>query len=216
MYVCKKKYSNRVWVIIAAAPLLFYIGVRLTPSFNPEKIVWGSFDLEYVINYTENYSMGKVEDGEEREEYTGRVGSALIFWNTFKDIDNYTLKTLFGEGVERAYTSAENRGTYDQFGRDYGLDHRGDITGVLMTLIAIGVVGVILLVIYYCFLFRLVRYKRLRIVLFVLVMFDFIFYNNTMIRNPFVSTLLMFVIVYSLVQYSPKGRYTEETHSFFS
>ena len=63
VYVCKKKYSNRVWIVIAAAPLLFYLGVRLTPTFNPENKVWGSFDLEYMMNYTENYAMGEVEDG---------------------------------------------------------------------------------------------------------------------------------------------------------
>lgn len=216
MYVCKKKYSNRVWVIIAAAPLLFYIGVRLTPSFNPEKKVWGSFDLEYVINYTENYSMGDVKKNEEREHYTGRVGSALAFWNVLKNGEDYTSKTLLGEGVERAYSTIGDRESYDQYGRDYGLSHRGDITGVLMLYIAIGLVGVVLFVIYYCFLFRLIRYKRLRFVLFALVMFDFVFYNSMTIRDPFVSTLMMFVIVYSLVQYSPKGRYAGETHSLFS
>lgn len=216
IYVCKKKYSNRLWGIIAVAPLLFYFGVRLTPSFNPEKKVWGSFDLEYMLTYTENYSMGKVEEGEERQEYTGRVGSALAFWKIFIDTDNYTQKTVFGEGLERTYTSSKDRETYDQFGRDYGLDHRGDITGVLMMYIAVGVVGVLLFVLYYWFLFRLVRYKRLRWVLSALLMFDFVFYNSTMNRDPFVSMLLMFVIVYSLIQYSPKGKYLMVDHPLFA
>lgn len=216
VFVCKKKYSNRVWVVIAAAPLLFYLGVRLTPTFNPENKVWGSFDLEYMMNYTEDYSMGKVEEGEEREKYTGRVGSALTFWNIFKDIDNYSTQTLLGEGVERAYTSAEDRDAYDQFGRDYGLNHRGDITGILMLQIAIGVIGIALFVIYYWFLFRLIRYKRLRYVLFALTMFDFVFYNSMMIREPFISALMMHIIVYSCVQYSSKGQYSMQSHPFFS
>lgn len=215
VYVCKKRYSNRVWIIVAAAPLLFYFGVRLTPSFNPENKVWGSFNLDYMLNYTENYAMGKVEEGEEREKYTGRVGSALTFWNIFKDIDNYTSKTLLGEGVERAYTSAEDRDTYDQFGRDYGLNHRGDITGVLMMYIATGIIGVILFIIYYWFLFKIVRYRRLQLTLFVLVMFDFIFYNSTMNRDPFVSMLMMFTIVYSLIQYSSNGHYSKINHPLF-
>lgn len=215
VYVCKKKYSNRVWIVIAAAPLLFYLGVRLTPTFNPEKKVWGSFDLEYMMNYTENYAMGEVEEGEEREHYTGRVGSALLFWNALIDIDNYSSSTLLGNGVEKAYTSSEDREAYNNYGREFGLNHRGDITGVLMLHIAVGIVGVILFVIYYWFLFRLIPYKRLRVVLFMLVMFDFIFYNSTMNRDPFISMFLMFNIVYSLVQYSPKGRYAGETHSFF-
>ena len=216
VFVCKKKYSNRVWIIIAVAPLLFYLGVRLTPTFNPEKKVWGSFDLEYMMNYTENYAMGEVEEGEEREDYTGRVGSALAFWEIFVDTDNYSVKTLLGEGVERAYTSAEDRKAYDKFGMDYGLNHRGDITGVLMLCIAIGVVGVLLFIVYYWFLFRLVRYKRLRWMLFALVMFDFIFYNSFSIREPFVSVLMMFVIVYSQIQYTSNGKYLMESHLLFA
>ena len=215
VYVCKKKYSNRIWMIVAAAPLLFYLGVRLTPTFNPENKVWGSFDLEYMMNYTENYAMGEAEDGEEREHYTGRVGSALTFWNIFTDVDNYSVQTWLGGGVERAYTSSDDREAYDRYGKEFGLSHRGDVTGILMLYLAIGVLGVLMFIVYYWFLFRMVRYKRLKLVLFALVMFDFIFYNSTMIRDPFVSTLMMFVIVYSLVQYSPQGRYMMVTHPFF-
>lgn len=215
VYVCKKRYSNRVWIIVAAAPLLFYFGVRLTPTFNPENKVWGSFDLEYMMNYTENYAMGEVEDGEEREHYTGRVGSALAFWNIFTDVDNYSVQTWLGGGVERAYASSEDREAYDQYGKEFGLNHRGDVTGILMLYLAIGVLGVLMFIVYYWFLFRLVRYKRLKLVLFALVMFDFIFYNSTMIRDPFVSMLMMFVIVYSLVQYSPQGKYSMVSHPYF-
>ena len=216
IYVCKKKYSFRMWIIIAVAPVLFYLGVRLTPSFNPEKKVWGSFDFEYVLKYTEDYSMGKVEEDEKRETYTGRVGSALTFWKIFANVNSYSMKTLLGEGLEHTYTSAQDRETYDKFGRDYGLNHRGDITGVLMLYIAIGVVGVILFVLYYWFLLRLVKYKRLRWVLLALVMFDFVFYNSTMNRDPFVSMLMMYIIVYSLIQYSPKGTYSMINHPLFS
>ena len=216
VYVCKKKYSNRVWIMIAVAPLIFYLGVRLTPTFNPEKKVWGSFDLEYMMNYTENYAMGEVGEGEEREDYTGRVGSALAFWEIFVDTDNYSVKTLLGEGTEKAYTSSEDRESYDQYGKELGLTHRGDVTGILMLYIAIGIVGVLLFIVYYWFLFRLVRYKRLRWVLFALVMFDFVFYNSMMIRDPFVSMVMMFVIVYSLIQYSSKGKYLMVNYPLFS
>ena len=212
IYVCKKRYSNRIWIIVAAAPLLFYLGVRLTPTFNPENKVWGTFDLEYMMNYTENYAMGEVEDGKEREYYTGRVGSALTFWNLLADIDNYSMGTILGNGLEYTYTSSEDRDAYDMFGQKYGLNHRGDVTGILMLHIAVGVAGVLLFVVYYYFLFRLVRYKRLRWVLFALLMFDFVFYNSTMNRDPFISMLMMYVIVYSLIQYSSKGKYIGMNH----
>ena len=143
------------------------------------------------------------------------MGSALTFWNIFTDVDNYSVQTWLGGGVERAYTSSEDREAYNQYGKEFGLNHRGDITGILMTYIAIGIIGVLLLVTYYWLLFRIIKYKRLRFVLFALVMFDFIFYNSMMIRDPFVSMLLMFTIVYSLIQYSPKGQYSMINHSLF-
>ena len=215
IFISKKIFSRRILFLILLAPILFYFGVRLTPTFNPENKVWGSFDLEYMLKFTENYSMGKVDDGETRENYTGRVGSAIAFWNIFIDTENYSTHTLFGKGVEYAYTSASDVYTYAQFGRAYGLNHRGDVTGILLLYTAIGVVGVLLLITYYWFLFKLIRYKRLRFILFCVIMFDFIFYNSTMIRDPFVSSLMMFVIVYSLIQYSPKGQYSNVTHPFF-
>lgn len=209
IWVCKKRYSNRIWIIVAAAPLLFYLGVRLTPTFNPEHKVWGTFDFEFMLNYSKEYSTGHVKEGEEQK---GRLGSAQIFWKTLTNTEAYSSTVLFGEGVEHAYSSREDRNDYNKFGRDYNLNSRGDVTGILMLYIAIGTIGVVLLVIYYWFLFKLVRYKRLRWVLLALVMFDFIFYNSTMIRNPFVSVLLMFVIVYSLIQYSPNGNYSHVNH----
>ena len=212
IYICRKKYSYRMWFMIATIPLLFYLGVRLTPSFNKEKKVWGNFDLEYVLDYTKSYSTGRVKEGEVAK---GRLGSVAIFWTTFKDTDNYSIKTLFGEGVEHAYTTIEERELYNQFGVSYGLNHRGDITGILMLQIAIGIVGVILFIIYDWFLFRIVKYKRLRWVLLALLMFDFVYYNATMSRDPFVSVLMMYIIVYSLVQHTPKGQYIGNTFPWF-
>ena len=104
---------------------------------------------------------------------------------------------------------------YNQFGVSYGLNHRGDITGILMLQIAIGIVGVILFIIYDWFLFRIVKYKRLRWVLFALLMFDFVFYNATMSRDPFVSVLMMYIVVYSLVQHTPQGQYIGNTFPWF-
>lgn len=215
IYVCKKKYSSRIWIIIAVAPVLFYLGVRLTPSFNPEKKVWGSFNLEYIMNYTKNYSTGRMEESTTQEYYAGRMGSVFAFWNVFVNLNNYSAKTLLGEGVERAYTSSEDIESYYQYGKELGLNHRGDVTGILMMYLGTGIVGVVLFVLYYCFLFRLVKYKRLRWVLLALVMFDFVFYNSTMNRNPFISMLVMYIIVYSLIQYSKHGKYQMVNYSLF-
>lgn len=215
VFVCRRKYSRYVWVALCAVPLMFYLGVRLTPTLNPEHKVWGNFDLNYMLNYTEDYTAGEADEEGNRTEYEGRFGAVQLFWNIVRDTDNYTHTILFGEGVERAYTSTENREAYDRFGRDYGLHHRGELTGVFMLYIAVGLVGVLLFLVYYIFLLRIVKYRRLHLTLLALVMFDFICYNFTSVRDPFVNTILMFTIVYSLLQYTPKGKFVGTIHPLF-
>lgn len=214
VFVCRKKYSRRVWILIAAVPLMLYLGVRLTPTLNTENQMWGSFDLDYALNYSENYVAG---DEETRDtHYRGRLGSVRLMGDILKNTNNYTSQTLFGEGVVRAYTSTEDRDAYNQFGKDYGLDHRGALTGVFFLYIAIGIVGVFLFCVYYWQLFGFVKYKRLRFTMWGLVMFDFICYNSTTVRDPFVNTLLMFTIVYSLCQFSSEGMFVGQIHPLFN
>lgn len=215
VFVCRKKYSRHVWVILCAVPLMFYLGVRLTPTLNPENKVWGTFDLDYMLNYTEDYTAGEADEEGNREEYEGRLGSVKLFWDIARDFDHYTSKVILGEGVQRAYYSTEDREAYDKFGRDYGLHHRGELTGIFMQYIAIGLLGVLLFIIYYFTLFRMIKYKRLFITFFAIVMFDYVCYNFTTVRDPFVNTLLMFTMVYSLLQYTPQGTFVGEIHPYF-
>lgn len=212
LYVARKKYPKMVMAVIVLAPLLFYFGLRLTPSLNPENKVWGSFDIEYALNYGKDYSMGETDQYGNREKGVGRVGATLLMWEWIKDVDNYDTHSWFGHGVERIYKSNDFEHYYDK-DYNFGINHRGSMTGAVMWYLAFGLIGLILFMIYYWFFFKIVKYKRLRLALYGMVMFDFILYNAQMIREPFVCVLLIFVMYYSRLKYTNKGTFIGTSNS---
>lgn len=207
MFVSKKRYGKGVMIALAMLPLLFYVGLRLTPSLNPEKKVWGSFDPEYALNYAQDYSMGKKSKyGEgDRAEGDGRVGANRLLWETITDYENYTQETWTGYGLQRIVvndlTQYSNRHYY------FGINSRGSLTGFAMLFLSIGLIGLILFMVYYWFYFIHAKYWRLRFALYGIVMFDFIFYNAQTTQAPLLSILLIFVMYYSQIQYTPSGKF---------
>ncbi len=206
LYVARKKYPRMVMTVIILAPLLFYFGLRLTPTLNPENRVWGSFDIDYALNYSKDYSMGKTDPYGNREKGVGRVGATLLMIDWIKDVDNYDIHSWIGHGVERIYATNDFEHYYDK-DYNFGINHRGSMTGIVMWYLAFGLIGLILFMLYYWFFFKIIRYSRLRLAISGMVMFDFILYNAQMIREPFVCVLLIFVMYYSQLKYTNKGMF---------
>lgn len=203
IWVARRKYPKQIMYLLCLAPLFFYVGLRMTPSLNPENKRWGSFDPLYAWNYAMDYSMGKEDKYGERQIGNGRVGANTLLWKMMIDIESYTENSWRGYGVERIYSA-----DYEQYrDREYnfGVNHRGSLTGIFMMYVAIGLIGVVFFLVYYFCLFQIIPYFRLRCVLLGMVMFDFIFYNSMSIREPPIAILMMFIIVYSYLQYNKKG-----------
>jgi len=53
---------------------VFYLGVRLTPTLNPEKKVWGRYDSDFLASYLYTYNLMDQESG----DYRGRFGGTYI------------------------------------------------------------------------------------------------------------------------------------------
>lgn len=215
LFVARKKYPRMVMAVILVAPLLFYFGLRLTPSLNPENKIWGSFDIDYALNYGKDYSMGEMDEDGNREKGVGRVGATLLMIDWIIDYNNYDVHSWFGHGAERIFTSNDYEDYYDK-DYNFGINHRGSMTGIVMWYLAFGLIGLILFMLYYWFFFKIVKYLRLRLVLYGMVMFDFILYNAQMIREPFICVLLIFVIFYAQLKYTSKGVFASSTNSLVS
>jgi hypothetical protein len=205
--VVKKRIGNTFKVLFAIAPLLFYFGLRLTPSLNPDNKIWGQFDPEYAWNYAMDYSIGQEDSEGDRGEGTGRVGGVkllvnnyLLNWDAYFDIHN-----VLGYGNQYIYAAAyENYRNSDYY---FGVNHQGSLTGVFRIWIAIGTVGMVLIIIFILSFFRTIRYKRLKILLIGVIMFDYIFYSGTIIHEPGLLATYMYIIFLATFQYDSNGRF---------
>lgn len=207
VFVVKKKIGNTFKVLFAIAPLLFYFGLRLTPSLNPDNEIWGRFDPEYAWNYAIDYSMGKEDSEGDRGEGSGRVGGVkllvnnyLLNWDAYFDIHN-----ILGHGNQYIFAASyENYRNADYY---FGVNHQGSLTGVFRIWIAIGTIGMVLIIIFILSFFRTIRYKRLKILLIGVIMFDYIFYSGTIIHEPGLLATYMYIIFLATFQYDSNGRF---------
>lgn len=118
-------------------PILFVVVCILNPSFNPEEKVGGSFDLDYVLDYTERYNRGDMggDDDIGRAEAMGVVHAKMLD-------DNWRYQ-LFGYGAGSALASSFNSLKVDddskaeRYGAGYSLG-----IGYLLLLVQVGFVGV--------------------------------------------------------------------------
>ena len=55
--------------------------------------------------------------------------------------------------------------------------------------------------------FRTIRYKRLKILLIGVIMFDYIFYSGTIIHEPGLLATYMYIIFLATFQYDSNGRF---------
>lgn len=210
IFVVKKKIGNAFKVLFVIAPLLFYWGLRLTPSLNPDNKIWGTFNPEYALNYALDYSMGKeIEEGE-RKEGEGRVGGVnLLFRNYIFNKDAYMdIHNVFGHGNE--YIFAASYDNYRNSDYYFGVNHQGSLTGIFRIWIAIGTMGVLLIVIFVLNLFKTIRYKRLKYLLIGVILFDYVFYSGTIIHEPGLLTAYIYVIFLATINYDKNGRFYQQ------
>lgn len=214
IFVARHRYKKGVMITLAMLPLFFYFGLRLTPSLNPEHKVWGRFHPEYALKYAADYSMGVENKQGDRGEGNGRVGAVILMSKRILDVDNYTKESWFGDGLKRIYAGDGTR--YEDRKYNFGVNSRGSLTGGVMMYLSIGLIGVLLFITYCWFYFTPVRYRRLYFCLYVLIMYDFIFYNSATINEPLLSIILNFVMIYSQLQYTPNGKFVGVKHKFFT
>lgn len=191
MWVYRKNLGRQIIIILGLAPLLIYLAVRISPTFNPENKVWGSFDLEYATNYIIKYSSGIDENQQEVQSGEGRLG-ALAWLIEKSSVTNK--KVLFGRGNEFiTYAGGVNYYNEDYF---EGISSKGSITGIVNTFFVFGIIGIVLYL--YCVLMLFTtNISRYNILLLGIVMEDYIFYNAQILNLMPLLLLVLFLSFFS-------------------
>jgi hypothetical protein len=201
MYFIPRKVKIRhLLYVLPLVPFIFYAGVRLNPTLNREGKIGGSFDLHYVLDYTQKYSFGKSSEKFEIQPGTGRGGATFLLVTKFFNSQPLTSNDYWGTGLREVYTT-----DYNQFEEEkFGINNKGSVTGIFQTYIASGYVGVILSILLIFSICNLLKEPKIRNAIALVLVWDYFFYSGLILRTQSLFVLLFFIIIYSNFQYEQK------------
>ena len=206
---------------ILAFPLFVYFGARLTPTFNPEHKVWGSFDWEYMWDYANTYQFGEegiegqraaleetaqvmYKDGiymhNDQIEAYGRGNATIELLKLILGPRTLTTQDLWGTGLSTFYST-----TYEEFDKiplTIHLSYKGAGTGFFQMYATIGVVGAILMLIFALFPYCRIRPRRFRWVMMAVFLYDYFMYNATTCRDTYLVAMLFVCMLALNVEYA--------------
>jgi hypothetical protein len=196
--------SIRLFTVLKYLPIaliVFYLGVRLTPTFTPEGRPWGSFDLNYVKEYSLSYYFG-VSDlemvlSDQYDHSVGRGGGLIYYFNP-EMLNLHTFEEkFFGKGRYEVATRAHGR--FTATGRsDYGIAHQGLMGEAGAMLYSFGYIGTLLMVFLAAAIILIARNKKLAIVILLYFLWDFLFYYNQVVYSNTGALIVLFIVFYSI------------------
>ena len=191
VYIPRVKLNKSVFWGILLVPLVFYFGLRLTPSLNPDSRVWGGFDPNFAIDYAFSYQFGK-EESREKREYKGRGGAAITLWIKMFKSDYLSKQDWFGFGYSKMYLTS-----YREFSK-LGLEVRqkGSATGLYQSYVSIGFLGIIITILLISSMLMRIRARRIKIVIILLLAWEYFLYTGIIIRTPAYMVLIIYFIHY--------------------
>ena len=194
-YLPKLKRLSKLLILSPLILLIVYLGLRLTPTLNPDNQIWGTFNPDYAIEYAKDYSLGNDGLDDETISY-GRVSSTFLLINRFKN-GNLSYKDLIGYGQEIIrYTS------YDEFSKyNTGLASKMATNGFYKSYLTTGLVGIITLLIWYYLMVSYIKNKRFKNILILYLIWEYFFYHGTPMDTPVAMILLTFIIWISRYYY---------------
>lgn len=219
IYVPKLKLKgSTITMTIILVPLLFYLGVRLTPTLNPEHQIWGSFDWEYAMGYAETYQFGKEGlQGQsdaiaQVDEHIQYVGGAIIGQKQYVEAEGRggatiaLIRLLIGQhttinqdwwGLGFGSMYSTDYETFDKLPLTIHINHKGSATGLFQSYVTTGILGA-LCTILFCFSFLFYcRHKRLKYVLLAICAWEYFMYTGFIFRTPLFMAVL-FIVIHSV------------------
>ncbi len=169
-------------------PVVIYIGIRLNPTLNPQKKLWGNFDPEFAVNYILSYS-GVSEEKRSEELARGRWGSAMA---VVSSVANRPLDTNNLIGLPKARSGRLNYDSFDM--EDYGLAYGNITSGIVMMLLEYGWPATLFLLLAYINLVSTIPDKRTRNILMFFMLWDTFMYSGTVLNTTFHSLLFVFTV----------------------
>lgn len=201
-----KLYNLLRYLLIAL--VVFYFGVRMTATFNPEEKIWGTFDISYITNYVKEYYFGStIKTGSIFDENyrTSQRGDGIILYVKPERLTLYTTsEILFGKGVYEVAIRKYGRFTAGSNFSNYGIQHDGLIGEGVALIYTIGYIGTISLLLMVIAIIFSIKNKRIGWIMFLYFLWDLLFYYNQMLFLNASGFIVLFIIFYSNYQENEK------------
>ena len=199
-YVPQKISFTKLLYYIPLIPIVFYAGVRLSPSLNKENKIGGSFDLQYAYDYVQFYSFGKTSVNSEVKLGQGRGGAIFLLGDKLFNRESLSFNDYWGFGLEEIYTV-----DYETFNDDkFGLSNKGAASGIFQSYIVSGYVGIFMTILFIFSILGLIKESRIRLAIALLLFWDYFFYSGLILRTQALLILLFFILIYSNLQFEQK------------
>lgn len=150
--------NKYLFISFLVVPIIFYTMIRANPSFNKEKKIWGAFDINYALNYSDKYLKGNKEtkDAIGRSAAFSYVHNKLLNESASKIILGYgageLIQSSFNENIN-SYKGSVGTYTIKKYGIGYGL-----APGYLRLLVQVGFLGsIIYLLFFFILLMRIIK-----------------------------------------------------------
>jgi hypothetical protein len=208
-YIPRKMKIRYLLLLISLVPFIFYVGIRLNPTLNKEGKLWGSFDMKYVLDYTQKYTFGKSSDMSDIQMGNGRGGATFLLFGKLFNNKSFNNNDYLGYGLKEIYTT-----NYEEFNIEkYGVNSKGSVTGVFQSYISSGYIGVLMTIILIISICNLIKEPRIRQVIALLIFWDYFFYSGLILRSQPLLILLFYIIIYSNIQFKQElyRKYEQQT-----
>jgi len=201
IFVSKSVRPFTILKYLFIALVVFYFGVRMTPSITPENKAGGSFDISYFSNYIMEYYFGTTNQSGsifKDNYYSSQRGDGVILYFKPKRLTLSTTDELFfGKGIYEVAVNKYGRFTAGSRRSDYGIQHDGLIGEAAALLYTLGYMGTISLILMVSTIVFSIRNKRLAWIMFLYFLWDFLFYYNQMFFFNSSVLIVLFIVNYA-------------------
>ncbi len=188
--------------------ILFIVGAKLNPSFNPENKVWGSFDIDFISEYGLRYYFGESDisslSSSGFDTGIGRGAAIFYFYQPDRLNLNNVKEILFGKG--RYYVAVAQGGRFTAFASNYGIFQSGLMGEAGSLLYSFGYLGTLLLMILAFVIINKTINKHIVAIIFFYYLWDFLFYYNQVVYSSQSAVIVLCTIFLAQINSSTNHR----------
>jgi hypothetical protein len=198
-------FIKKMSIISILLVFIFAAFVSLNPRANPENVVGGSIDLEYLAEYVDNYQNLKIKSTHIEGE--GRFDAPIVAYDRLERKGISSILLGFGPGdiIKSMFSKYDN-----PLLQKYNIGYGGRL-GLVQIMMQIGFIGVLIFTLFHLLLFKKVLktywrtndknfqvYNLTAIGLSIYFFLEFYTYSSGMLQSPGVTLVYYFAMYYVL------------------